>query len=55
MAAPASYIFGIHAVLTLLQKEPQRILRLCISDKRHDHKIAELMHSSMTRCESKRS
>lgn len=43
MAAPASYIFGIHAVLTLLQKEPQRILRLCISDKRHDHKIAELM------------
>lgn len=32
-------IFGIHAVTALLQKQPERIYRLCVAQERNDKKI----------------
>lgn len=34
-----SFIFGIHAVETLLEKQPKRIIRLAVLHDRHDKKI----------------
>lgn len=36
-------IFGLHAVHALLQKEPQRVKRLCLLENRDDKKIHALM------------
>lgn len=36
-------IFGLHAVQALLQKQPERIIRLCVAEERHDKKIASLL------------
>ncbi len=33
------FIFGIHTVLSLLQKQPERVFRLCIHEERHDKKM----------------
>lgn len=38
-----SFIFGIHAVLALLEKNPERIVRLCRDEARHDHKMESLL------------
>ncbi len=37
------FIFGLHAVLALLQKKPERIEKLCLSHDRHDKKIAQIV------------
>lgn len=38
-----NFIFGIHAVEALLQREPERILRLCIHHDRQNKKIESLL------------
>lgn len=40
------YIFGIHAVDALLNKHPERIIRLCIQNDRHDKKMMALIQSA---------
>lgn len=42
MAQPI-IIFGIHAVQGLLENHPERILRLCIHQERHDKKMTALL------------
>src|SRR5690348_3357351 len=37
------YIFGIHAVTALIEKHPERIIRLLAAVERGDHKIATLL------------
>jgi len=37
------WIYGLHAVLALLKKHPERIIRLCILKQREDNKIAALL------------
>ena len=42
MTTNRSTVFGIHAVSALLQKQPERILRLCMDVDRQDKKMASL-------------
>lgn len=43
MTSKQQFIFGLHAVEALLQKQPQRILRLCFQQGREDAKVAALI------------
>jgi 23S rRNA (guanosine2251-2'-O)-methyltransferase len=46
MKKNTSYIFGIHAVAALLDKQASRIIRLCVQKERHDKKIQTLIQSA---------
>ncbi len=35
----SQYIFGLHAIESLLRKHPERVLRLCVAEERGDRKI----------------
>lgn len=37
------FIFGLHAVEALLQKNPERVIRLCVSPDRQDKKLEALV------------
>ena len=37
------YTFGIHAVTALIEKHPERIIRLLVAEERGDKKMAELL------------
>lgn len=39
MTSKQQLIFGIHAVESLLQNQPQRVLRVCVQKERHDKKL----------------
>lgn len=41
-----SFIFGIHAVESLLQNQPERILKLCVQYDRNDKKVEILIQSA---------
>lgn len=43
MTSKQQFIFGLHAVEALLQKQPQRVLRLCFQQGREDVKVAALI------------
>lgn len=43
MTTHNQFIFGLHAVYALLQKQPQRILRLCVHADRNDKKMDTLL------------
>lgn len=43
MSANKQFIFGLHAVYALLQKQPERILRLCVYPERNDKKMEALL------------
>src|SRR5580658_2066151 len=36
-------LFGLHAVMALLQKQPERIIRLCVYQDRQDKKMSALL------------
>src|SRR5690349_21137200 len=38
-----NYIFGLHSVSALLQRQPERIIRLCIHQERNDKKMDALL------------
>src|SRR5262245_21298766 len=38
-----TFIFGIHSVEALLQKQPERIIRLCVQEERQDKKMESLI------------
>lgn len=40
------YIFGLHAVQSLLQTQPERIIRLCIQKERDDKKMQTLLQEA---------
>jgi len=37
------YVFGMHAVEALLNKQPERVIRLCVFPERNDKKLAALI------------
>lgn len=37
------YVFGLHAVDALLNKQPERVIRLCVLPERNDKKLAALV------------
>jgi len=37
------YVFGLHAVDALLNKQPERVIRLCVYEERDDKKLHALM------------
>jgi len=39
----SSFIFGLHAVESLLNNSPERVLRLCVQQERQDRKIDSLL------------
>lgn len=39
-----NFIFGLHAVEALIQKRPEKIVRLVVLRERHDQKIQTLIH-----------
>lgn len=43
MTSNKSFICGIHSVHALLQKQPDRITRLCVQDMRYDKKMTALV------------
>ena len=43
MSANKQFIFGLHAVSSVLQKQPERVLRLCVQKERRDQKIEALV------------
>lgn len=43
MTAPTHCIFGLHAVFALLQKQPERIVRLSVYAERNDKKMENLL------------
>src|SRR5262245_12896563 len=38
-----SYVFGLHAVSSLLTHQPERVVRLCVLKERHDKKIEAII------------
>mgnify|MGYP000264002744 CR=1 FL=1 len=46
MSANNLLIFGLHAVQSLLQNQPDRVLRLCFAQERHDKKIEQLVQAA---------
>lgn len=38
-----NHIFGLHAVEALLNRDPERVLRLCVTKDRHDKKLAAIL------------
>jgi 23S rRNA (guanosine2251-2'-O)-methyltransferase len=43
MSVNKQFLFGLHAVYALLQKQPERIVRLCVYADRHDKKMQALL------------
>jgi 23S rRNA (guanosine2251-2'-O)-methyltransferase len=43
MNANKQCLFGLHAVLALLQNQPERIIRLCVQQQRNDKKMESLI------------
>jgi 23S rRNA (guanosine2251-2'-O)-methyltransferase len=43
MTSNKQFIFGLHAVEALLQRQPERIIRLCVTQERNDKKMEALM------------
>lgn len=43
MSANKQYTFGLHAVTALIEKHPERIIRLLVAEERGDKKIAALL------------
>ena len=43
MSANKQYIFGLHAVTALIDKQPERIIRLLVAEERGDKKIDALL------------
>ena len=43
MSEKNSLVFGLHAVGALLQKQPERVTRLCVFEARDDRKIQAIM------------
>lgn len=44
MTSNKQFIFGLHAVEALLQRQPDRILRLCLYQERNDKKMETILH-----------
>ena len=43
MSSKTQYIFGLHAVTALIEKHPERIIRLLVAEQRGDKKIEALV------------
>ena len=43
MASSKQYVFGLHAVDALLNKQPERVIRLCVFPERNDKKLDALV------------
>ena len=41
-----NYIYGLHAVKNLIERHPERIVRLCILKDRDDKKISAILHQA---------
>jgi len=46
MSQNNQFVFGLHAVLSLLQNQPGRVLRLCVQKERKDQKIEALIQEA---------
>ncbi|MBX3708624.1 MAG: 23S rRNA (guanosine(2251)-2'-O)-methyltransferase RlmB [Gammaproteobacteria bacterium] len=49
MTSSKQFIFGLHAVEALLQKQPERALRLCVYQERQDKKIEAIVNLAKKR------
>lgn len=46
MSSNSLCVFGLHAVESLLQNQPKRVLKLCYAQERHDKKIEQVVQAA---------